>query len=494
MGVIQKQSISGSIYSYIGVVLGFITTAVLFTHFFTTEQVGLFRVMVSYSILFAQFAGLGINTITVKLFPYFRDHDKKHHGYLGLSLSITMVGLILALSAYLLLKPWILDDVRGNSDLFESYFYFVIPLIVFTSLFNVFDTYYRVLYNAVKGIIYKEVIQRVLILGAIIPFYFGILDFHQTVIIYCLASISPGVLLLFSLIYNRKFHVIPDLKFIDKKLARQMVDVGLFGIIASFSGVLVMTIDTIMVERLVGLSSAGIYSITFFFGTLILVPMRTMGKISSVVISDAWKNNDVKIIDQIYKKSSISLSVVGLLLIIGIWGNIDNVFHVITDAYKPGKYVILIIGLANLTDIAMGVSPHIIVNSRHYRYLSYFLLIFAVLIVISNMILIPIYGIIGAALATLLSKTIYNTIKYIFLYRKYKLQPFTRKTVLLYLIGIVAYLLSLLIPEMSNYIVDIIVRSFVITLVFMIPVYYFNISDDINTRIEATFKLIFKRG
>ncbi len=217
--------------------------------------------------------------------------------------------------------------------------------------------------------------------------------------------------------------------------------------------------------------------------------MRTMGKISSVVISDAWKNNQVDVIDQIYKKSSISLSVIGLLLIVGIWGNIDNVFHVITDDYKPGKYVILIIGLANLTDIAMGVSPHIIVNSKHYRFLSYFLLIFAALIVISNIILIPIYGIIGAALATLISKLIYNTIKYIFLYRKYKLQPFTQKTVLLYLIGIVAYLISLLIPEISNYIIDILVRSATITIVFMIPVYYFNISVDINSRINSFLKI-----
>ncbi len=250
MGVIQKQSISGTIYSYIGVVLGFVTTAILFTRFFSTEQVGLFRVMVSYSILFAQFAGLGINTITVKIFPYFRNHDKKHHGYLGLALMVSILGLILALVAYILLKPAILNDAKDSSDLFETYFYFVIPLIVFTTLFNVFDTYYRVLFNAVKGIIYKEVIQRVLILGAIIPFYYNIFDFHQTVVLYCMAVISPGILLFGSLIYNKKFHIIPDLKFIDKKLARQMVDVGLFGIIASFSGVLVMTIDTIMVERL----------------------------------------------------------------------------------------------------------------------------------------------------------------------------------------------------------------------------------------------------
>jgi O-antigen/teichoic acid export membrane protein len=222
--------------------------------------------------------------------------------------------------------------------------------------------------------------------------------------------------------------------------------------------------------------------------------MRTMGKISSVVISDAWKNNDIAVINNIYKKSSISLSIVGLLLLIGIWGNIDNVFHIITNEYLPGKYVILIIGLANLTDIAMGVSPHIIVNSKYYRYLSYFLLIFAVLIVVSNILLIPIYGIIGAAIATLISKFIYNCIKFIFLYRKFRLQPFTWKIVLLYLIGITVYSISLLIPVMSNYLVDIIVRSSIIGVLFIIPVYYFKISEDINNKIEVIFERLFRHN
>lgn len=494
MGIIQRQSISGTIYSYVGVILGFITTALLFTHFFTTEEVGLFRILVSYSILFAQFAGLGINTITVKLFPYFRNEGKNHHGYLGLALIVSLVGLVLAILAYLLFKPLILDNAKDGSQLFTSYFYYVIPLIVFTLLFNVFDTYYRVLYNAVKGIIYKEVIQRTLVLAVIIPFYFEVFDFHQTVILYTLALISPGVLLFASLVYNRKLHIKPDLSIIDKNFAKDMVKIGFFGIVASFSGVLVMTIDSIMVERIMGLSATGIYSITFFFGTLILVPMRTMGKISSVVISDAWKNNDIAVINNIYKKSSISLSIVGLLLLIGIWGNIDNVFHIITNEYLPGKYVILIIGLANLTDIAMGVSPHIIVNSKYYRYLSYFLLIFAVLIVVSNILLIPIYGIIGAAIATLISKLIYNCIKFIFLYRKFRLQPFTWKIVLLYLIGITVYSISLLIPVMSNYLVDIIVRSSIIGVLFIIPVYYFKISEDINNKIEVIFERLFRHN
>lgn len=488
MGIIKKQSISGTIYSYIGVVLGFVTTGILYPLIFSTDEVGLLRILVAYSVLFAQFAGLGINTVTIKLFPYFRNYERKHHGYLGLALLISAIGLIISVSAFVLLKSSILDSGKEGAELFAKYFYYIVPLIIFTLLFNVFDTYYRVLYNAVKGIIYKEVIQRTLILLVIVLYFLNTINFHQAVVLYTIALISPTILLFLSLIYNKQFFLNLDLTFVDRKLSLEMMNVGIFGIIASFSGVLVMTIDTIMVERILGLSAAGIYSITFFFGTLILVPLRTMGKISSVVISDAWKVNDINVISQIYKKSSISLSIVGLLLLIGIWGNIDNVFHIISEKYLAGKYVILIIGIANLSDIALGISPHIIVNSKHYRFLSYILIIFAVILIISNIILIPIFGIVGAAIASLISKVIFNFIKYLFLYNKYKLQPFTIKTVLLYLIGAMAYGVSLLLPQQSNYIVDIIIRSCLIAVVFMVPVYYFKISVDVNNKIESTLK------
>ena len=493
MGIIKNQSISGTIYSYVGVVLGFVTTGLLYPIIFSTEEVGLLRILVSYSLLFAQFAGLGMNTVTIKLFPYFRDYGRKHNGYLGLALLVSLVGLIISVSAYIILKPAILGGDKEGIDLFTQYFYYIVPLIVATLLFNVFDTYYRVLYNAVKGIIYKEVIQRILILVVIILFFINIINFHQAVILYTIALISPTILLFLSLIYNKQLFLNPNFNFIDRKLAREMINVGVFGILASFSGVLVMTIDTIMVERMLGLSDLGIYTITFFFGALILVPLRTMGKISSVIIADAWKANDINIINQIYKKSSISLSIIGILLLIGIWGNIDNVFRIISNDYLPGKYVILLIGLANLSDIALGMSSQILVNSKHYRFLSYMLIILAASLIVLNLLLIPIFGIIGAGIGSLISKLFFNFIKYVFLYNKYKLQPFTLKTPLLYLIGIFAYGVSLLLPEQPNYIIDILLRSSIILIVFVLPVYFFKISDDVNQKVDSVVQSIFKR-
>jgi len=493
LGIIQKQSISGTIYSYVGVVLGFVTAGLLFPRIFSTEQVGLLRLLVSYAVLFSQFASLGINTATVKLFPYFRDKEKKHHGYLGIALLVILAGLVISIIIYLMLRPYFVAHGQEKSALFVTYFYYVVPLIIFTLLFNVFDTYYRVLYNAVKGIVYKEIVQRVLILVVIIGYALHMIDFRLTVILYVLAIISPAFFLFVSLIRSGQFFVKPDFSFVDEKLKKQFLDVSFFGMISTFSGVLVLNIDVIMVDGILGLSAAGIYTVTFFFGTLILVPLRTMGKIGSVVISDAWKANDTETIQNIYKKSSLSLSVIGFLLFIGIWGNIDNVFFIISNDYLSGKYVILFIGLAALLDIALGINPQIIINSKYYRYISYFLFIFAVLLIITNLLLIPVYGIVGAAIASLISKFIYNLIKFFFLYKKFGFQPFDYRYPLLILFSLIAYFASLLLSPFDNYILDIVVRSLFIFVMFSVPVYLFKISEDINEHVDKIIRALFNR-
>ena len=95
MGIIIKQSIKGSIWSYLGVAIGFVTTAYLYSEYLTTEIVGLLGLLLSYSILFAQFSSLGINGVTARLFPYFRDKGKGHNGYLFIAFLVAAFGFSL---------------------------------------------------------------------------------------------------------------------------------------------------------------------------------------------------------------------------------------------------------------------------------------------------------------------------------------------------------------------------------------------------------------
>ena len=45
-------------------------------------------------------------------------------------------------------------------------------------------------------------------------------------------------------------------------------------------------------------------------------------------------------------------------------------------------------------------------------------------------------------------------------------------------------------PQLSNYILDILVRSTVISIIFILPVYFLKISDDINRKINESFSLV----
>jgi len=484
LGIIQKQSISGSIYAYIGVILGFLISGLLFPRLLLKNEIGLLRLLVSYSMLLAQFAVLGMNTVTVKLFPYFRDQEKKHHGFLGLAVLVSLAGFIFTTGIYLALHDYIVSSAKEKSSLFIPYYYYVIPLFFFTMLFGVFDTYYRALYNAVKGVIYKEIIQRVLVIISILLFYFGFIDFHKMVLLYTISMIAPTILLFAELIKDKQLFLIPDFSFLSKKLIRQISTVALFGIISSYSGVLIMNIDLVMVDHYLGLSLTGVYTIAFFFGTLVVIPARTMGKITSVVIADAWKANDKKTILDIYKKSTLSLAVAGTLIFIGLWSNIDNVFSIIGRNYESGKYVILFIGLANLVEMFVGSSSHIIVNSPKYKWLSYLLIIYTLIIITTNILFIPVYGIAGAAIASLISRIVYGLLRFSFLKYYYHFQPYSFKHLLIIIVGIVVWFISSLIPPFNFFILDIFIRSSVISLLFIPAIYFLNISEDINRIID----------
>jgi Na+-driven multidrug efflux pump len=69
---------------------------------------------------------------------------------------------------------------------------------------------------------------------------------------------------------------------------------------------------------------------------------------------------------------------------------------------------------ANLVEMFASSSSHVIVNLPKYKWLSYLLLIYTVIIIITNILFIPVYGIIGAAIASLISRVIYGILRFIF--------------------------------------------------------------------------------
>ncbi|MBN2237851.1 MAG: polysaccharide biosynthesis C-terminal domain-containing protein [Bacteroidales bacterium] len=490
MGIIQRQSITGFIYTGLGVLLGFVVTGLMQPKIFQTDEIGLLRVIISYASIMSTFALLGFSVVSVKVFPTFRDKKSKHHGFFGLAILLGIFGFVLASLIYVSFQHLILKKGIEESPLFTQFFYLVIPLTFFLTLYSVIDTYFRILYQAVIGIVYRDIIQRILVFTVFVLFYFNYINFTENVYFYVLAYSLPAVFMLISLLRRYEYGIIPDFKFLTKPLLKEIGHIGLFGIFSSFSGILVINIDILMLNHMQGLSQTGIYTITFFFGALVLVPSRSLVKISSVIIADAFKRNDLKEIESIYKKSSINLGIIGMLILLGLWGNLDNIFKVIGEEFLPGMWVIILIGSANLIDMLLGISNQIFFNSKYYTISAYLSFFFMVLLVLTNLIMIPMYGIIGAAIASLSSKLIYNLIKYVYLYKKFGFQPFTKKTLLLMVLGFLTISVFHFLPHWQNYLIDLAIRSILITVFFSIGVLILNLSEDVNAWVLKMKNLI----
>ena len=135
---LQREGIWNTIISYAGIAIGYVNVILLFPNILNEEQVGLTRLLLTISEMFAQFAALGFVNMSVRYFPYFRDKAKQHHGFLFLLLSVPMLGFGLITILFLLFKPTISDYYRENSGLLLDYYYYIIPLAFFTLLFNLF--------------------------------------------------------------------------------------------------------------------------------------------------------------------------------------------------------------------------------------------------------------------------------------------------------------------------------------------------------------------
>jgi O-antigen/teichoic acid export membrane protein len=484
LGIIKRQAYSGTILTYMGVLIGFVSTALIFPRFLKTDEIGLLSIFLSYAYIFGQLATLGTGRISIVVYPFYRNKDKNHHGFFPLMIMVSVVGLALSLIVIFLMKPWLISNSNDQSPLLGEYFIWLVPLTVFTFLFLMMDTFNTALFNAVRGIFLKEFLQRLIILVAISFFALKLVNFSWFVIFFVCAVAIPSVVLMFYVIKHEEFLFRFKLDPALREKSRLMADIGINGILIGFSGMVILNIDRIMVERFLGLGPTGIYTTMAYFATLVSIPSRALLKISDPVIAQAWKENNVPALRDNYYRSSLNQFLIGSLLMVGIWGNIGNIVRILPPDYAVGKMVILFIGLAFLADMLTGTATFILANSKYFRFQTYYIIILVGLIIITNYFLIPIYGLTGAAVATLLSKLISNFMRFIILNRKFGLQPYNFKFVLIIAVSLAAYFAQYFIPESGNLYADIIIRSGIMSVVFIALAVGLNISPEVNERFK----------
>src|SRR5690606_4630905 len=284
------------------------------------------------------------------------------------------------------------------------------------------------------------------------------LPFQTFLVIWILANAIPTILIFLKLRRKNEINLRPDLKFLNPPLVKMLTSVSLFSVISGFTTVVIQYIDKIMIDGMINTALTGIYGITAFFGIIVIMPSRIMYRIGGIIVSEKWKLNDLAGIASIYKKSCINQLLIGLLIFIGIWANIHNVFKLLPEEYEAGKYVIFFISLGGLIEMSTGLNGVILATSKYYKFDTYFFLALIGLTIGANFYFIPAYGITGAAVASALTTFFFNLFRYLFIWKKFNIQPFGLNNFYILCVGTIILFLISYLPTIKWFPVDIIVR------------------------------------
>jgi O-antigen/teichoic acid export membrane protein len=487
MGIIAKQGTWNFVIIYLGVILGVINNLFLMPKALKPFELGIVSVLLSLMLIGGQLSLFGSPQAIMKFFPRYKER-RKQVGIINYILKNMMISLAVSIALYLAFKESIIAAYAetDNSSLFGDYYYMFIPLLTFFVFQEFFGGYLKSLLRSVYYSIVKEIVLRAYQSSMYLLLLLDVIEFDLFLTLYVSGYLITTILNAAGVWKHSKTRLFVPYKGIKKdrksifKYCAAIFPTGI-------AGALLSNIDVIMIGAIApmfmdfnGLALAGVYGRMAFMAALILIPFRSLVNIAVPMISRAWQKNDQVELASIYKKSSLTLTIVGTLTFIGVWANIDNVFKIFPDGFEIGKYVFLFLGLGSLMQSVLGTSGPIISNSPYYWIGGISVPVLAMLVVVTNLIFIPLYGIEGAAFATAGSRFVYSVLVYLFLFFKYKMQPISWRNIYVFCVAGATLFLVSLIPTFDTLLVDIGFRTASVLVIFVPAIMIPKISLDLN--------------
>jgi O-antigen/teichoic acid export membrane protein len=465
MGKVASQSIQTTIFSYIGVVIGYFNVLWLYPYALEAAQLGTFRTIQDLGLLFVPFAQLGLGHGITRYFPKLKNGQS---AFLSFSLLLAFIGFLIVSSLFYIFREQVVGLFSKNSPEVIDYLWIVL-MITFLALANsILDAYSRSYLKVAIPAFFREVLLRLLTGLWILSFLGGWINFDQLMAGLILVYGIPLVGMLIYLIWLKVLRLDFNWTSFPEGFRSSFLKFSLITFLATAASTLILKIDSIMVSSMVSLEANAIYTIAFSMALVIEMPRRAISQVVMPVIADHFSKNEISEINTLYKQVSRRQLYICLLLFIGIWVNIDSIYHFIPnrEIYESGKWVVLFIGVGKLFDVAFSINGEILVFSNYYRFNLIATVIMSGMIILFNYLLIPIYGIEGAAIASALVMLLFNLVKFFYLKINLKLNPFDLHSLKILGAGLLVLALASFLPVMENPLINMGIRSILIVVLY----------------------------
>jgi O-antigen/teichoic acid export membrane protein len=487
MGIVAKQSI----YNVISIGLAFLIGAANMLYLYPTfpgkEFQGLIIALLANSNLIQPFLSFGVQHTLIK---YFTDSDgkKERDRLLWFVLLFPLLILVVLLPIYFFNNVEILRFLSNENEGVARFPYLIIAVAISTAYFEIFFSWLRVHLKSIFGNFLKEVYPRLLTFCLLVSYTFQWIDLDDFVD-YLIAGYYLRLLII--LVYSFSIYI-PSFEMKLPKSWKPMLRYSALIFLSGAAASFILDIDKSMIYSLTSDANVAFYAVAIYMAAVIEAPGRAMFQITSPLVAKALNEKDSSRLESLLKKSSINLLISSGFVFLVILLNLNDFYQIINqEGYVSAFGVVVIVSLGKLFSMSMGCLNNIISNSKYYSYVFWFSVSSALLAVVLNYYFINSYGILGAAMATLIVIVFINLCKIILVKYLFGIHPYSSKSFGVVISLIVIYLSLYAIPTTLNPWFSIALRSLLILGLFCIPLFVFRWSSDIEDLVKRISRSLF---
>lgn len=498
---IRRQSIVSSLVIYVGFSIGFLNTYFFGKEdIFTSEEYGLTQLFVKLSALIASLSVIAMPNYIIKFFPYYNDRLKPgKNDMLTIALVTGISGFLVVASFGYAFEHLVIEKYSTNSPLFVDYYYWVYALGFGLTMYNILEAYCQTLHRPVLGTFLREMEWRILVLVLIVLYITGaISNFSLFIKLYTLTYLGIAATMFLYLAWIGAIKFTFKISFVTLRIRKIIFRFVTFVHCAIVISMLSQVFDTLVIGSVVedGLTALAIFTLAELMTSIIQAPQRSIVNVSVAHLSEAWKQKDIARVSRIYIRSSVNLLLISLFLFCLIALNfIDAInFFQLKEEFTLGYTAFIIMGLTKVIDLGTGVNAQVIGTSRYWRFEIWSGMILLIIMLPLSYFFTKMYGIVGPPLAGLISYTIYNSIRIYFIWIKYRLFPFSKKTLSNLALALFAFFVTYFAFKSMHGFWALAGRSLLFSVIYLFGVLYMKLSPDIIPVIRSVRDRLSWRG
>jgi len=391
--------------------------SVLLARFLGAKGYGIYAYVMAWVGLLAVPATLGLDKLLVREVSVYQTQSAwgLMRGVLRrANQAVVVVSLVLAFLAAL--GAWILAGRSGSQMLISFWVALtMLPLITLTSLRQ---EALRGLGNIVVGQLPEMFIQPVLFIFLIGTAYLFIGRGLNTPWVIGMVVLATGIAFIIGagLLYKRLPQAVkeasPDYKTrIWVRSALPLLFIGCMQVINART-------DTIMLGAIKGAGDVGIYAVANRGAGLITFILLSVNMVLAPTVASLYAARDMKQLQHVITKSARLIFLISMpiglgLILFGHW-----FLLLFGREFTNGATALTILSAGQLINAAMGSVKLLLIMTGYERDVAFGVGLSAILNVILNYLLIPLWGLNGAALATGGSMTLWNILLTIWVYKR----------------------------------------------------------------------------